>query len=76
MRLVCQVLELPRSSFYSNTQVANDGDLKAAIEEVMCVTAQIRCNKGWGVNHKRIWRLMRAMELQGKVKAKRRRTTN
>lgn len=85
VRLVCQVLELPRSTFYYDVQVANDEELKAAIEEVIAtwptygyrrVTAQIRRDKGWVVNHKRVWRLMRAMGLQGKVTAKRRRTTN
>lgn len=83
--LVCQVLGLPRSSFYYDPQASDDDELKAAIEAVIAtwptygyrrVTAQIRRERGWVVNHKRVWRLMRAMGLQGQVRAKRRRTTN
>jgi len=40
------------------------------------VTAQIRRDKQWMVNHKRVRRLMREMGLQGRVKAKKQRTTD
>jgi transposase InsO family protein len=78
-------LGLPRSSFYYQPQACADGELKAAIEEVIAswptygycrVTAQIRRDKQWMVNHKRVRRLMREMGLQGRVKAKKQRTTD
>ncbi|MGB9879536.1 MAG: IS3 family transposase, partial [Anaerolineae bacterium] len=83
--LVCRMVGLPRSSFYYQPQGSADEELKAAIEEVIAtwptygyrrVTAQIRRDKQWVVNRKRVRRLMREMGLQGKVRARRRRTTD
>jgi len=79
------MLGLPRSSFYYQPQASADDELKAAIEEVMAtwptygyrlVTAQIRRDKQWIVNGKRVHRLMQEMGLQARVKSKRRRTTD
>jgi len=83
--LVCRLLGLPRSSFYYQPQASADDELKAAIEEVIAtwptygyrrVTAQIRRDKQWIVNGKRVRRLMQEMGLQAKVRSKRRRTTD
>lgn len=83
--LVCRMLGLPRSSFYYQPQASADDELKAAIEEVIAtwptygyrrVTAQIRRDKQWIVNGKRVRRLMQEMGLQAKVRSKRRRTTD
>lgn len=83
--LVCRMLGLPRSSFYYQPQASADDELKAAIAEVIAtwptygyrrVTAQIRRDKQWIVNGKRVRRLMQEMGLQAKVRRKRRRTTD
>lgn len=83
--LVCRMLGLPRSSFYYQPQASADDELKAAIEEVIAtwptygyrrVTAQIRRDKQWIVNGKRVRRLMQEMGLQAKVRSKRRRTAD
>lgn len=83
--LVCRIVGLPRSSFYSQPQASADDELKAAIAEVIAtwptygyrrVTAQIRRDKQWIVNGKRVRRLMQEMGLQAKVRSKRRCTTD
>ncbi len=83
--LVCRMLGLPRSSFYYPPQASADDELKAAIEEVIAtwptygyrrVTTQIRRDKQWIVNGKRVRRLMQEMGLRVKVRSKRRRTTD
>ena len=82
--LVCQMLELPRSTYYYRPKPRDDSALKAAIEGVVAdwptygyrrVTAQLR-REGWRVNRKRICRLMREMSLQATKKRRKRRTTD
>jgi putative transposase len=84
VRLVCEVLDYPRSTYYHTAKSTTDAALRAAIREVAGlwprygyrrVTAQLR-RQGWPVNRKRIQRLMRLMGLPRKTKAKKRRTTN
>jgi len=82
--LVCQMLELPRSTYYYRPKPRDDSALKAAIEGVVAdwptygyrrVTAQLR-RDGWRANRKRICRLMREMSLQATKKRRKRRTTD
>ena len=82
--LVCDVLGCARSSYYYRAVQPDEAELRAAIEGVAAewptygyrrVTAQLR-REGWVVNHKRVRRLMREMDLQVKIKRKARRTTN
>lgn len=82
--LVCQMLEIPRSTYYYRPKPRDDSALKAAIEGVVAdwptygyrrVTAQLR-RDGWRANRKRICRLMREMSLQATKKRRKRRTTD
>jgi transposase InsO family protein len=70
--MVCQVVGLPRSSYYYQPVQLDEGDLRRAIEELAGqwptygyrrITAELR-RADWGVNHKRVARLMRQMGLQ------------
>lgn len=83
-KIVCEVLELPRSSFYYQPQPAGDEALRVAILQVVGdwptygyrrVTAMLR-RAGWTVNHKRVQRLLHEMDLQLPHKAHNCRTTN
>lgn len=82
--LICQALDLARSSYYYDTQEQEDPALRQALLHVAetwptygyrRVTAQL-CREGWEVNSKRIRRLMRALGLQCRVKRTKRQTTN
>ncbi len=82
--LVCQTLGYPRSSYYRPRQAPADPELRQQIERLAetwptygyrRLTAQLR-REGWVVNHKQVARLMRELGLQGKVCARKRRTTN
>jgi len=83
--LACDVLGCTRSSYYHQpTQQADEVELRAAIKDVAAewptygyrrVTAQLQ-RQDWAVNHKRVQRLMRLMDIQAKTKRKKRRTTN
>lgn len=83
--MACDVLGCARSSYYQQpTQRADEVELRAAIKAVAGewptygyrrVTAQLR-RQEWRVNHKRVQRLMRLMDIQVKTKGKKRRTTN
>lgn len=82
---VCQVLDYPRSQVYYEPQSAVDEtDIKAAISDLAGrhptygyrrITAMLN-RQGWGVNHKRVARLMRELGVVGKRPLKRKRTTN
>jgi transposase InsO family protein len=79
----CAIVGLARSSFYHHKPAREEQELRAAIEAVVQefptygsrrVTAQLRRN-GWGVNRKRIGRLMREVGLARPVKPRTLRTT-
>jgi len=83
-KMVCEVLELPRSSFYNQPQQADDEALRAALIQVVGdwptygyrrVTAMLR-RAGWTVNHKRVQRLLGELGLHMPRQAQKRRTTN
>ncbi|GAB4538353.1 MAG: hypothetical protein Kow0063_26100 [Anaerolineae bacterium] len=82
--MVCEALDLPRSSFYYQPRQADDAALRAAIAQLAGdwptygyrrITAMLR-RVGWTVNHKRVQRLLDDMGLQVTRKAQKRRTTN
>lgn len=84
VKAICEVLDLPRSTFYHTRAVAEDGDLRAALLDLAGqyptygyrrLTALLK-RAGWTVNHKRIQRLMADMGLQRPVKRRQTRTTN
>lgn len=83
--MVCQVLEVPRSSLYYKPVGAKSNDeVKAQITQLAAehptygyrrITAMLH-RHGHKVNNKRIRRLMSEMGLAGKSSKKRCRTTN
>lgn len=84
VKTICDVLELPRSSYYHQPNLAADESLRAALVVqaeawptygYRRLTAQLQ-REGWQVNHKRIRRLMQEMGLQGQAPQRTVRTTN
>ena len=84
VQTICDVIELPRSSYYHKGNTATDDSLRAALlveaeawptYGYRRLTAQLR-RAGWRVNHKRIQRLMQEMGLQGEAPQRKVRTTN
>jgi transposase InsO family protein len=84
VKTICEVLDLPRSSFYQRASEGDDLALRAALLDLAGqyptygyrrLTALLK-RAGWSVNHKRIQRLMQQMGLQRPVKKRRTRTTN
>ncbi|MBC7076792.1 MAG: IS3 family transposase [Synergistales bacterium] len=82
--LLCQALDLARSSYYYHTPSAEDPVLREALLRLAEVwptygyrrlTAQLR-REGWEVNGKRVRRLMRALGLRGARKRTKRQTTD
>lgn len=84
VQVLCNVVALPRSSFYYVTHPRNDTNLQAQIRQVTGdwptygvprVTAQIERDFKVAVNHKRVQRVMRALDLTQKKGRKKRGTT-
>jgi transposase InsO family protein len=82
--LLCDLLNYPRSSYYYGTHRRDDSRLCTTIREVQGrwptygyrrITQQLR-REGIRVNSKRVRRLRRLLDLQAKIKAKKRHTTN
>jgi transposase InsO family protein len=70
-KLLCQVLDVPRSSYYYRPQVADDLELRNAIESVALefprygyrrMTVEL-ARRGWRINHKHTLCLMREENL-------------
>jgi putative transposase len=85
IRLICQVLDYPRSSYYYQPSESDDAQIETAIEQVAeqwpkygyrRITVQLRREKQLAVNSKRVRRLMRKKGLQAHIQRKKRRTTN
>lgn len=82
---VCRVLDYPRSQVYYRLQgVDDESNLKGGILTLAGqhptygyrrITAMLK-RRGYGVNHKRVARVMRELDLMGKPPVKRKRTTN
>jgi putative transposase len=85
IKVVCDVLDYPRSQvYYEPRPVTDESDLAAAIKAIAGtyptygyrrITAELN-RRGYVVNHKRIARLMRKLGVLGKPRIKRKRTTN
>jgi putative transposase len=84
VQTICDVIDLPRSSYYHRSNSTADDCLRVALLAqaeawptygYRRLTAQLR-RAGWQVNHKRIQRLMHAMGLQGEAPQRKVRTTN
>jgi transposase InsO family protein len=84
IHLLCDVLNYPRSSYYYGPHGRDDSRLRATIREAQGrwptygyrrITEQLR-REGTPVNRKQVRRLRRLMDLQAKIKAKKRRTTD
>lgn len=84
VKTICDVLDLPRSTFYHTAAVAEEGALRAALLDLAGqyptygyrrLTALLK-RAGWQVNHKRIQRIMAEMGLQRPVKRPKKRTTH
>jgi transposase InsO family protein len=81
---ICNVLGLPRSSFYHPPKPDGNAGLRLRLHDLAAqyptygyrrLTALLR-REGWGVNHKRVQRLMGEMGLTRRVQRRRRRTTD
>jgi transposase InsO family protein len=82
--LLCQALDLARSSYYYRVSSAGDPALQGALLRLAeawptygyrRLTAQLR-REGWEINSKRVRRLMHTLELQRPQAKRKRRTTN
>ena len=84
VKTICEVLDLPRSSFYHRASEGDDPDLRDALLDLAGqyptygyrrLTALLK-RAGWSVNHKRIQRMMAQMGLQRPVKRRKMRTSD
>lgn len=85
IKVVCNVLDYPRSQvYYEPRRIADDPTLEAEISAIAGahptygyrrITQELK-RRGQVVNHKRIARLMRKLGILGKPRVKRKRTTN
>jgi transposase InsO family protein len=83
--VVCEVLGVPRSSYYYQpVESPDEAKLRGAIKKMAAewptygyrrITKQLQRGE-WVVNHKRVQRLMRLMDIQAQIKRKKHRTTN
>jgi putative transposase len=85
VKVVCEVLGVSRSSYYYQpVESPDEAKLRGAIKKTAAewptygyrrITKQLQRGE-WVVNHKRVQRLMRLMDIQAQIKRKKRRTTN
>lgn len=84
VKSICEVLGLPRSSFYHQPKTEGNAALCVLLHDLAAqyptygyrrLTALLR-RQGWLVNRKRVQRLMAEMGLQRRVKRRQRRTTD
>jgi len=83
--VVCDALGMARSSYYYQAaETPEEAELREAIKETAAdwptygyrrITEQLK-RSGWPVNHKRVQRLMSLMDIQGKRKSSKKRTTD
>ncbi len=83
--MVCEVLGVSRSSYYYQPiEPPDEVEIRGAIKKTSAewptygyrrITKQLQRGE-WVVNHKRVQRLMRLMNIQARIKRKKRRTTN
>ena len=79
IQVICEALDLPRSTYYYHTQAEDDQQVRLAIEEVAQrwptygyrrMAQQLRREKDWIINDKRVRCLMKKMGLQAKSGAR------
>jgi putative transposase len=84
VKALCEVLDCPRSSYYYEAQAPNDDVLREQIEQIHLrwpfygyrrVTAQLK-REGLPVNSKAVRRVMKTLDMRGKVGVVKRSTTN
>ena len=85
IKVACEVLDVARSSYYYQlVESPDEAKLRGAIKKTAAewptygyrrITEQLRRGE-WVVNHKRVRRLMRLMDIQAQIQRKKRRTTN
>lgn len=84
VQVICRVWETPRSSYYYQSQAADEHELRTALQRLAGawpkygsrrLTAQLR-REGFQVNRKHIQRLMQELGMHGHRSAKKHRTTN
>jgi transposase InsO family protein len=84
VKIICEVLGLPRSSFYHQPKSDENAGLCVLLHDLAAqyptygyrrLTALLR-RQGWEVHHKRVQRLMAQMGLQRPLKRRRTRTTD
>jgi transposase InsO family protein len=83
--LACEVLDCTRSSYYYRAkEPVDEAKLRSDIEKLTMkwptygyrrIAEELR-RQGWAINHKRVQRLMRAMDLQVQTKHKKQATTD
>jgi len=83
--VVCDALGMARSSYYYQAaETPEEAELREAIKETAAdwptygyrrITEQLK-RSGWPVNRKRVQRLMSLMDIQGKRKSSKKRTTD
>lgn len=81
---ICAVVGLARSTFYHKQAEPSDGRLRDALSSLAVEyptygyrrLTVLLGRQGWQVNHKRVQRIMREMDLQRPVKKRKTRTTN
>lgn len=82
--MLCEALDCPRSSYYYESQPSRDDMLRAEVEQIHArwpfygyrrITAQLR-RENWRVNSKAIRRIMKSLDMHGKVGLVRRSTTD
>ena len=84
VEMLCRLVALRRSSYHYRTVCGDETMLQAQIRQVAGqfptygvrrITAQVRREFQIQVNHKRVARVMRELEISGKIKHKKRKTT-
>ncbi len=85
VKMVCAVLGVTRSSYYYQAvESLDEAQLRRAIKKTAAewptygyrrITKQLQRGE-WVVNHKRVQRLMRLLDIQAPIKRQKRRTTN
>lgn len=83
VQVICRVWEMPRSTYYYQSQARDESDLRASLQRVAGewprygsrrLTAQLH-REGWQVNRKHVQRLMRELGIAAQTTAKKHRTT-
>lgn len=84
VQVICQVWQMPRSTYYYQSQASDEHELRAALQRLAGewprygsrrLTAQLK-REGFQVNRKHIQRLMGDLRLHRHQSRKKRRTTN